>query len=76
MTCANGTCALQLTMRDPDAYTSAAALSPDFVIKEDPTTGNLFGRSSSSSIRISTQTPASLAYPRRTGSGGSVLPFS
>lgn len=38
-----GTCALQLAMRDPDSYTSAAALSPDFAIKEDPTTGNLFG---------------------------------
>lgn len=38
-----GTCALQLTMRDPNVYTSAVALSPDFRIKEDATTGNLFG---------------------------------
>jgi len=38
-----GTCALQLTMRDPGVYTTAAALSPDYRIKEDPTTGNLFG---------------------------------
>ncbi|NEB00395.1 alpha/beta hydrolase-fold protein [Streptomyces sp. SID13726] len=38
-----GTCALQLTMRDPHVYTTAAALSPDYRIKDDPTTGNLFG---------------------------------
>lgn len=47
-----GTCALQLAMRDPDAYTSAAALSPDFVIKEDPTTGNLFGSGAARQKRI------------------------
>ena len=39
-----GTCALQLAMRNPKAYTSAAALSGDYAIKDDPTTGNLFGR--------------------------------
>jgi enterochelin esterase-like enzyme len=38
-----GTCALQLTMRNPHVYSSAVALSPDYAIKEDPTTGNLFG---------------------------------
>ncbi|MFJ5302395.1 alpha/beta hydrolase [Streptomyces sp. NPDC088350] len=38
-----GTCALQLTMRNPHVYTTAAALSPDYRIKDDPTTGNLFG---------------------------------
>lgn len=38
-----GTCALQLTMRNPHVYTTAAALSPDYKIKDDPTTGNLFG---------------------------------
>ncbi|WP_369241221.1 alpha/beta hydrolase [Streptomyces sp. R21] len=36
-------CALQLTMRDPGAYTTAAALSPDYRVKDDATTGNLFG---------------------------------
>ncbi|MCH5676773.1 alpha/beta hydrolase [Streptomyces gilvus] len=36
-------CALQLTMRDPHVYTTAAALSPDYKVKDDPTTGNLFG---------------------------------
>ncbi|MEV0736821.1 alpha/beta hydrolase-fold protein [Streptomyces sp. NPDC050549] len=38
-----GSCALQLTMRNPHVYTTAAALSPDYRVKDDPTTGNLFG---------------------------------
>ncbi|MFG2891826.1 alpha/beta hydrolase [Streptomyces sp. NPDC048248] len=38
-----GSCALQLVMRHPRTYTSAAALSPDFRVANDPTTGNLFG---------------------------------
>ncbi|MEU6227315.1 alpha/beta hydrolase-fold protein [Streptomyces sp. NPDC047042] len=38
-----GSCALQLTMRDPHVYTTAAALSPDYKVKDDPTTGSLFG---------------------------------
>ncbi|NUP44141.1 MAG: esterase, partial [Streptomyces sp.] len=38
-----GTCALQLTMRNPHVYTTAGALSPDYKIKDDATTGNLFG---------------------------------
>jgi enterochelin esterase-like enzyme len=38
-----GSCALQLTMRDPHVYTTAAALSPDYRVKDDPTTGSLFG---------------------------------
>ncbi|MEU0948237.1 alpha/beta hydrolase-fold protein [Streptomyces canus] len=38
-----GSCALQLTMRDPHVFTTAAALSPDYRVKDDPTTGNLFG---------------------------------
>ncbi len=38
-----GSCALQLTMRHPGTYTSAAALSPDYKVTSDPTTGNLFG---------------------------------
>ncbi|MCX5250028.1 esterase family protein [Streptomyces sp. NBC_00201] len=37
------TCALQLTMRNPHVYTTAGALSPDYKIKDDATTGNLFG---------------------------------
>ncbi|MFJ3303803.1 alpha/beta hydrolase [Streptomyces sp. NPDC086549] len=36
-------CALQLTMRNPHVYTTAGALSPDYRVKDDPTTGNLFG---------------------------------
>jgi enterochelin esterase-like enzyme len=47
-----GTCALQLTMRDPNVYTSAVALSPDFAIKEDLTTGNLFGSGPARQKRI------------------------
>jgi hypothetical protein len=38
-----GSCALQLTMRNPHVYTTAGALSPDYKVKDDPTTGNLFG---------------------------------
>ncbi|MHB9858517.1 alpha/beta hydrolase [Streptomyces sp. YIM S03343] len=38
-----GSCALQLTMRNPHVYTTAGALSPDYKVKDDATTGNLFG---------------------------------
>ncbi|MFI0780137.1 alpha/beta hydrolase [Streptomyces sp. NPDC021212] len=38
-----GTCALQLAMRHPRVYSAAAALSPDYRVVDDPTTGNLFG---------------------------------
>ncbi|WFB11742.1 esterase [Streptomyces sp. LX-29] len=38
-----GSCALQLAMRHPRTYTAAAALSADFKVKNDPTTGDLFG---------------------------------
>ncbi|MEB8338298.1 alpha/beta hydrolase [Streptomyces endophyticus] len=38
-----GSCALQLALRDPKVYTSAAALSADYRVSEDLTTGNLFG---------------------------------
>ncbi|UQA93409.1 alpha/beta hydrolase [Streptomyces halobius] len=38
-----GSCALQLAMRHDRTYTSAAALSPDYRVTNDPTTGNLFG---------------------------------
>ncbi|QNS08082.1 alpha/beta hydrolase [Streptomyces xanthii] len=38
-----GSCALQLTLRNPRTYTSAAALSADYAIKDDLTTGSLFG---------------------------------
>ena len=38
-----GSCALQLTMRNPHVYTTAGALSPDYEVRDDPTTGNLFG---------------------------------
>ncbi len=49
---AGGTCALQLTLRDPHVYTSAVALSPDFAVKDDLTTGNLFGGGPGRQARI------------------------
>ncbi|MGW7542023.1 alpha/beta hydrolase [Streptomyces sp. NPDC054770] len=47
-----GSCALQLTMRDPGVYTTAAALSPDYEVKDDPTTGNLFGSGPGRQARV------------------------
>ncbi|MFF1717598.1 alpha/beta hydrolase [Streptomyces sviceus] len=47
-----GSCALQLTMRDPHVFTTAAALSPDYKVKDDPTTGNLFGNGPERIARI------------------------
>ncbi|MFI7104651.1 alpha/beta hydrolase [Streptomyces sp. NPDC050161] len=38
-----GSCALQLALRHPRTYPSAAALSPDYKVTNDPTTGDLFG---------------------------------
>ncbi|MGY0022007.1 alpha/beta hydrolase [Streptomyces sp. YJ-C3] len=38
-----GSCALQLALRDPKVYTSAASLSGDYRIDDDLTTGSLFG---------------------------------
>ncbi|WP_411146025.1 alpha/beta hydrolase [Streptomyces sp. x-80] len=38
-----GSCALQLAMRHPRTYPSAVALSPDYKVANDATTGNLFG---------------------------------
>ncbi|MFC5719649.1 alpha/beta hydrolase [Streptomyces gamaensis] len=38
-----GSCALQLSMRRPDVYPNAAALSGDYKVGNDLTTGNLFG---------------------------------
>ncbi|AZQ72433.1 esterase [Streptomyces luteoverticillatus] len=38
-----GTCALELAMRQPDVYPAAAALSGDYKVGNDLTTGNLFG---------------------------------
>lgn len=38
-----GTCALQLAMRHPSVYTSAVSLSGDFAVRNDLTTGRLFG---------------------------------
>ncbi|GFE14739.1 esterase [Streptomyces glebosus] len=38
-----GSCALQLAMRHDRTYSAAAALSPDYKVSNDPTTGNLFG---------------------------------
>jgi hypothetical protein len=47
-----GSCSLQLAMRNPNVYTTAAALSPDYRVKDDPTTGNLFGGGRGRSARI------------------------
>ncbi|MCB5909609.1 alpha/beta hydrolase [Streptomyces pinistramenti] len=38
-----GSCALQLALRHPRTYPAAAALSPDYKVANDPTTGDLFG---------------------------------
>ncbi|MEV4442179.1 alpha/beta hydrolase-fold protein [Streptomyces sp. NPDC049577] len=38
-----GTCALELAMRQPNVYPAAAALSADYKVGNDLTTGNLFG---------------------------------
>ncbi|MGW1892693.1 alpha/beta hydrolase [Streptomyces sp. NPDC002004] len=38
-----GSCSLQLALRNPGVYTSAAALSADYRIGNDLTTGDLFG---------------------------------
>ncbi|GAA0447910.1 alpha/beta hydrolase [Streptomyces olivaceiscleroticus] len=38
-----GTCALQLAMRNPHVYTAAAAFSADYRVRDDLTTGRLFG---------------------------------
>ncbi|GHF25937.1 MULTISPECIES: alpha/beta hydrolase [Streptomyces] len=38
-----GTCALELAMRRPNVYPAAAALSGDYKVGSDPTTGKLFG---------------------------------
>ncbi|OKI00213.1 esterase [Streptomyces sp. CB02923] len=38
-----GTCSLQLVLRNPGVYTSAVSLSGDYAVKDDLTTGNLFG---------------------------------
>ncbi|MHC3473141.1 alpha/beta hydrolase [Streptomyces sp. 7R007] len=48
-----GSCALQLTMRNPGVYTTAVALSPDYRVKDDPTTGNLFGTGPGRAARVS-----------------------
>ncbi|MET8945774.1 alpha/beta hydrolase-fold protein [Streptomyces sp. NPDC004542] len=47
-----GSCAMQLTMRNPGVYTTAGALSPDYEVKDDPTTGNLFGSGPSRVDRV------------------------
>ncbi|MEV5593293.1 alpha/beta hydrolase-fold protein [Streptomyces sp. NPDC052496] len=38
-----GTCSLLLALRNPGVYTSAVSLSGDYAVKDDLTTGNLFG---------------------------------
>ncbi|MFZ3573190.1 alpha/beta hydrolase [Streptomyces sp. BH097] len=38
-----GSCALQLALREPKVYPAAAALSADYRVREDLTTGGLFG---------------------------------
>ncbi|MEU4209738.1 alpha/beta hydrolase-fold protein [Streptomyces sp. NPDC026206] len=46
-----GTCALELAMRQPGTYPVAGALSADYKIKNDLTTGNLFGNGSEAAKR-------------------------
>jgi S-formylglutathione hydrolase FrmB len=40
-----GYCALKFALRKPDAYGAAVALSADYAVSDDPTTGDLFGGS-------------------------------
>lgn len=40
-----GYCALKFALRKPDAYGAAVALSADYAVSNDPTTGDLFGGS-------------------------------
>ncbi|MFI9272318.1 alpha/beta hydrolase [Kitasatospora sp. NPDC052896] len=40
-----GYCALKFALRKPDAYRAAIALSADYSVSNDPTTGDLFGGS-------------------------------
>ncbi|MEY9943410.1 alpha/beta hydrolase [Kitasatospora sp. GAS1066B] len=40
-----GYCALKFALRKPDAYHAAIALSADYSVSNDPTTGDLFGGS-------------------------------
>ncbi|MGF1426039.1 alpha/beta hydrolase [Kitasatospora sp. LaBMicrA B282] len=40
-----GYCALKFALRKPDAYGAAVALSADYSVSNDPTTGDLFGGS-------------------------------
>ncbi|MEV7084786.1 alpha/beta hydrolase-fold protein [Streptomyces sp. NPDC093085] len=47
-----GSCSLQLTLRDPGVYTTAAALSPDYKVTDDPTTGDLFGGGPGRALRV------------------------
>jgi hypothetical protein len=47
-----GSCALQLAMRHPGVYTAAAALSADYRVADDPTTGDLFGSGPGRAARV------------------------
>jgi hypothetical protein len=38
-----GYCALKLAMEDPHDFSAAVGMSADYVLPQDPTTGNLFG---------------------------------
>ncbi|MDH6109839.1 S-formylglutathione hydrolase FrmB [Kitasatospora sp. MAP12-15] len=40
-----GYCALKFALRKPDAYGAAVALSADYAVSNDPTTGDLYGGS-------------------------------
>ncbi|CAM5636413.1 Esterase family protein OS=Streptomyces rimosus subsp. rimosus (strain ATCC / DSM 40260 / JCM 4667 / NRRL 2234) OX=1265868 GN=SRIM_020530 PE=4 SV=1 [Streptomyces rimosus subsp. rimosus] len=46
-----GTCALLLALRNPGVYTSAVSLSGDYAVKDDLTTGSLFGSGAAAARR-------------------------
>lgn len=46
-----GTCAMLLALRSPGTYTSAVSLSGDYAVKDDLTTGSLFGSGAAAARR-------------------------
>ncbi|KOT91344.1 esterase [Streptomyces sp. NRRL F-5755] len=46
-----GTCSLLLALRNPGVYTSAVSLSGDYAVKDDLTTGSLFGSGAAAARR-------------------------
>ncbi|MEF3119215.1 alpha/beta hydrolase [Streptomyces chrestomyceticus] len=46
-----GTCSMLLALRNPGTYTSAVSLSGDYAVKDDLTTGSLFGSGAAAARR-------------------------